>query len=63
MAVVTLVNTLHHSLAEVEAEKRDNTLRDLEAKALADTLAYRLADIKYREVCKTLNDEKGASPV
>ena len=60
---MTLVNTLHHSLAEVEAEKRDNTLRDLEAKALADTSAYRLADIKYREVGKTLNDEKGASPV
>ena len=60
---MTLVNTLHHSLAEVKAEKRGDTLRDQEAKALADTLADRLAEVKYGEVGKTLNDEKGASPV
>ena len=47
MEVVTLVNTLHHSLAEVKAEKQGDTLRDLEAKALADTLADRLAEVKY----------------
>ena len=63
MEVVTLVNTLHHSLAEVEAEKRGDTLRDLEAKALADTMADRLAEVKYGKVGKTLNDEKGASLV
>ena len=60
---MTLVNTLHHSLAEVKAEKRDETLRDLQAKALADTLADRVAEVKYGEVDKTLKDEKGASPV
>ena len=63
MEVVTLVNTLHQSLPELEAEKRGDTLRDLEAKALADTLADRVAEVKYGEVGKTLKDEKGASLV
>ena len=58
-----MIDTLHHSLAEVETEKRGDTLRGLQAKALADTLANRLAAVKVGKVEKTLTDEKGASPV
>ena len=61
--VVTLVNTLHYILAEVEAEKRGDSLRALQAKALADTVADSLAEVKNGEVGKTLKDEKGASLV
>ena len=38
----TLENTLHHGLAEVEAAKPDDTLRNMEGEALADTLTDRL---------------------
>lgn len=34
-----LVNTLHHNLAVMQAKKRGDTMRDLEAEALADRLA------------------------
>ena len=58
-----MLDTLHHSLPEVETEKRGDTLRDLQAKALAATLANRLAEVKAGKVGKTLMDEKGASTV
>ena len=58
-----MVNTMHHSLAEVKAEKPGNTLHDVEAKGLDDTLADRLAEVKAGKVGETLTDEKGASPV
>ena len=58
-----MIDTLHHSLAEVKTEKQGDTLRGLQAKALADTLANRLAEVKVGKVGKTLTDEKGASPV
>ena len=34
-----LFNTLHHSLAVVQAKKPGDTMRDFEAEALADRLA------------------------
>ena len=62
MEVEKLVNTMHHSLAEVKAEKPGDT-RDVEAKGLDDTLADRLAEVKAGKVGETLTDEKGASQV
>ena len=41
-----MVNTLHKSLAEVEAGKQDDTLRDVQAAGLANTLADTLAEVK-----------------
>ena len=42
MEVETLVNTLHHSLSEVEAGKSGDTLRDVDTDVLVDTVADRL---------------------
>ena len=39
MLAKALVNTMYHSLAEVEAETPVNRLRDVEADASDDTLA------------------------
>ena len=39
------VNTIHHSLAEVQSEKTRATLHDVKAVASADTLADRLAEV------------------
>ena len=38
--------TLDHSLAEVEAEKQGNSLRDVEAKAFSNRLSDRLAYVE-----------------
>ena len=46
--VKELVNTLHHSLTEVQD---GDTLLDVEAKALADTLADRVVEVKAGKVC------------
>ena len=54
---------LHQSLAEVEAEKRGDTLHDVEAEALADTLADNLEDEKAVKISETLTDLKATSPV
>ena len=40
------VNTMHHSLAEVQNETPRDTLHDVDAVAFADTLAYRLAEVR-----------------
>ena len=50
---------MHYSFAEVEAK----TLRDVEGKVLAETLANRLQELKARKVGETLTDLKAASPV
>lgn len=55
--------TLDHSLAEVEAKKQGNRLRDVEAKAFSDTLSDRVAEKKVGKVGETLTDLKAASSV
>ena len=40
------VNTMHHSLVEVQNKTPRDTLHDVEAIASADTLADRLADVR-----------------
>ena len=40
------VNTMHHSLAEVQNETPRVTLHDVHAVAFADTLADRLAEVR-----------------
>ena len=48
--VEAVVNKMHHSLAEVEAEKPVDTLRHVEGEASADTLADSLAEVKAEKV-------------
>ena len=40
------VNTMHHSLAEVENETPRDTLHDVQAVASTDTLDDRLAEVR-----------------
>ena len=40
------VNTVHHSVAEVQNETPRDTLHDVHAVAFADTLAERLAEVR-----------------
>ena len=58
--VKELFNTLHRSLTKVED---GDTLLDVEAEALADTLAHRVAEVKAGKVGETLTDLKAAPPV
>ena len=60
MEVKELINTLHHSLTEVVD---GDTLLDVEAEALADTLTDRVVEVKAGKVCETLTDLKAAPPV
>lgn len=60
MEVKELVKTLHHSLTEVED---GDTLLDVEAEALADTLTERVVEVKAGKVCETLTDLRAAPPV
>ena len=46
MYTKAFVNTMHHSLAEVQNETPRDTLHDVEALAFADTLADRLAEVR-----------------
>ena len=46
MSTKAFVNTMHHSLAEVQNETPRDTLHDVEAVASADTLADRVAEMK-----------------
>lgn len=55
--VEALMITMHHSLAEAEAETPGDTLRD------ADTLADTLAELKCEKVGETPTDVKIASQV
>ena len=45
MYTKTFVNTMNHSLGEVQNETPRDTLHDVEAVASADTLADRLAEV------------------
>ena len=54
---------MHHSLAEVNAETLVDSLRDVEAKRSAYTLANKLVDVKAVKVCETLTDIKDAAPL
>ena len=45
MYTKTFLNTMHHSLAEVQNETPRDTLHDVEAVASGDTLADRLAEV------------------
>ena len=56
------VITLHHSFAEVDAKTTGDKLRDVKAKALPDTLAERVAEVKAGKFGKTLTDLKAALP-
>jgi len=56
----TLLNTMHHSLAEVKAETPLDTLRDVETEASADMLANSLTEVKGEKVGETRRDVKGA---
>ena len=56
-------NTLHHNLAEVDAKKQGNRVRDVQAQAFSDTLSDRLAEVKVGKVGETLTNLKAASPV
>ena len=58
-----LINTMHQSQAEVEAETPGDPVRDVEAEASVDTLAYKLPEVKADKVGETLTDVKGASLV
>ena len=50
-------------MQSVEAKKPGDTLRDVQAKALAETLAVRLEELKAAKVGDTLTNLKAASPV
>ena len=60
MEVKELVNTLQHSLTEVED---GDTLLDVEAEALADTLADRVAEVKAGKVGETRKAEMEAETI
>ena len=57
------VNTIHYSLAEMKTETLVCTLPDVDAKASANTMADRLAEVKAVKVCDLLTDLKVAAPV
>ena len=50
-------------IADVEVYKLGDTLRDVEAEALANGLVDRLEEIKAKKVGEILTDLKAASPV
>ena len=50
-------------MQSVEAKRPGDTLRDVEAQALAETLADRLEELKAGKVGNTLTNLKAASPV
>ena len=50
-------------MQSVETKKPGDTLRDVKAKALAETLADRLEELKAGKLGNTLTNLKAASPV
>lgn len=52
----TVADTLDHRLAQVEAEKQGNWLRDVEAKVFSDTLYDSVAEVKVGNVGGLLTD-------
>ena len=63
MQAETLVNTMHYSLRKVETETPVDTLRDMDPKASAKTLAKRVAESKADKDGDTQMDVIVASPV
>ena len=60
MYTKAFVNTMHHSLAEVQNKTRRDTLHDMEAVASADTLADRLAELRpYTRSDKLAGEKTG----
>ena len=55
-----MYNTLDNNLAEVEAKKQGNRVRDVQAQAFFDTLSDRLAEVKVGKVGETLTNLKAA---
>lgn len=51
-----MADTLDHRLAQVEAEKQGNCLRDVEAKVFSDTLYDSVAEVKVGNVGGLLTD-------
>ena len=60
---VALLNTIHYSLAEMKAETPVCTLANVDAKALANTMAARLVSVKVVKVAELLTDVKVTAPV
>ena len=56
---VAVLNTMHYSLAEMKAESPVCTLPDVDAKALANMMADRLAGVKAVKVGELLTHVKG----
>ena len=56
-------NTLHSNLAEVEAKKQGNRVRDVQTQEFSVTLSDRLPKVKTRKVGEILTDLKAAPPV
>ena len=52
----TVTDTLDHRLAQVEAEKQGNWLRDVMAKVFSETLYDRVAEVKVGNVGGLLTD-------
>ena len=52
----TVTDTLDNRLAQVEAEKQRNWLRNVEAKVFSDTLYDRVAEVKVGNVGGLLTD-------
>ena len=46
MYTKAFVNTMHHSLAEVQNQRPRDTLHDVDAVSFADTLADTLAEVR-----------------
>lgn len=63
MEAATLVNTMHYSLAKVEAETLVDTLSDMDPKASAKKLAKRVAEGKADKDGETQMEVIVASPV
>ena len=61
--VVALLKTMHYSLAEMKAETPVCTLPDVDAKALANTMADRLAGVKAVKVGELVTHVRVAEPV
>ena len=52
----TVTDTLDNRLAQVEAEKQRNWLRNVEAKVFSDTLYDRVAEVKVGNLGGLLTD-------
>ena len=63
MGAKTLGNTKYYSLLKVEAQTPIDTLRDMDSKASANTLANKVAEVKADKVGETLMDAIGALSV